>query len=96
MPAKTKSTKGDNAQQPTDEGLSRIAVERGYPCQRCGYCGFIEDADGNLAGACPECLGRTAKIHRENSPLEPHAAFPSNEQRAHDAPANAAPPPTNP
>lgn len=46
---------------------AQIAVERGHPCQRCGYCGFIEDADGNLAGECPECLGRAAKIHRENS-----------------------------
>jgi hypothetical protein len=48
---------------------AQIAVERGHPCQRCGYCGFIEDADGNLAGECPECLGRAAKIHRENEKL---------------------------
>lgn len=27
------------------------------PCPRCGYCGFIEDADMNLAGVCPECKG---------------------------------------
>jgi predicted Zn-ribbon and HTH transcriptional regulator len=27
------------------------------PCARCGRCGFIEDADMNLAGVCPECNG---------------------------------------
>jgi predicted Zn-ribbon and HTH transcriptional regulator len=43
------------------------AIERGMPCSRCGYCGFIEDADGNLAGECPECHGQAAKFHTQNA-----------------------------
>lgn len=31
------------------------------PCPRCGHCGFIEDADMNLAGECPECDGKGQK-----------------------------------
>ena len=32
------------------------------PCPRCGRCGFIEDADMNLAGQCPECNGTGRKV----------------------------------
>jgi hypothetical protein len=28
------------------------------PCPRCGYCGFIEDSEMNLASVCPECNGK--------------------------------------
>ena len=32
------------------------------PCPRCGYCGFIEDADMNLSGVCPDCRGAGRSI----------------------------------
>lgn len=32
------------------------------PCPRCGYCEFIEDADMNLAGVCPDCRGAGRSI----------------------------------
>ena len=37
------------------------------PCPRCGYCGFIEDADMNLAGVCPDCRGAGQLINLPNS-----------------------------
>ena len=46
-------------------------MNRGLPCPRCGYCGFIEDTDGNLAGECPECHGAAAKISPENDTIHP-------------------------
>jgi hypothetical protein len=43
-----------------------LALDFRKPCTRCGYCGYIEDADMNLAGVCPECLGAgTLKSQRE-------------------------------
>lgn len=41
------------------------------PCRRCGYCGFIEDADMNLAGVCPDCHGESAKFLPENATRKP-------------------------
>ena len=41
-------------------------VENIPPCPRCGRCGFIEDADMNLAGVCPECNGAGRAIIRHN------------------------------
>ena len=42
-------------------------VGRVVPCPRCGCCGFIEDADMNLAGECPQCngTGRALESQRE-------------------------------
>jgi len=39
------------------ERLLQAVANQRPPCPRCGRCGFIEDADMNLAGVCPECKG---------------------------------------
>lgn len=50
---------------------SETSIE--MPCPRCGRCGFIEDADMNLAGECPECKGTGRALIRHNAGVLAHA-----------------------
>jgi hypothetical protein len=62
-------------------GTSRMVIDTRNATLRQLTEDFVEAAD-----VSPSTLP-------SNSPLEPHAAFPGDEQRAPDAPANAAPRP---